>query len=337
MNLKDLIELARAISENRGSMTANFSNETLTLNAMNQTLREELNALTEGNHGFERNRYDIFEIIQESVDVQLPVELERHLNAFVKVHSYGIADSPEITIKRPNKFMRERQFITLGTPAGHYEVFRLAKEGKVRFNSTAATGAVQIAYEDFLTGRVDWNQLISILTLGIEDRIYDEIVASFDKIKSALPTPNKATSAAFDDETLNRLIGIVEAYGAKATIVCTARFARTITEGAEWASEKEKLNRREVGYLTDYKGARVVVLPNSYRDETNAEVVLDDSTAYIVPTGNDPLFHVVLQGGLQMKDAVNADWSKELHAYQRFGVGSVVNTAITAYTIEGIK
>lgn len=342
MNMSEIKQLALAITKNKTNKgVVNFSiggeETTLSLSAMNETLRESLQELSSGRNAFARNKYDIFEIIQESVDAKLPVELGRWMNGFAKVTAYGINDKPEITIRKPGKNLRGRSFVTLGTPAGHYEVFRLAGDNRITVNMTAATGAIQIAYEDFLTGRVDWNELVETLMMGVEDRIYDQVVAAFGKLESSLPTVNKGTSSAFDPEMLNDLIGITEAYGASATILCTARFARAITEGAEWASEAEKVARREVGYLTNYKGAKVVVLPNSFVDETNGVKVLDDSKAYIIPAGQEPIVHVALQGGLQMKDENNADWSIELHAYQKFGVAAVANSAITIYEISGLK
>lgn len=342
MKLSEIRELALAIvKNNNASGVINFSagETTLSLDAasMNAVLRDEIKELAKSSNDFEKNKFAIFSLIQESVDVRLPRELGRWMNGFARVHTYGINDKPEVTLRRPNKNLRGRSFVTLGTPAGHYEVFRLAKEGKISFNFTAATGAIQIAYEDFLTGRVDWNELVDILMMGIEDRIYDQLGAAFAKINAELPAANKASSAGFEPEKMSDLIGLVEAYGAKATIICTSRFARLITDGADWASEGEKVARRERGYMGHYKNANIAVLDNTFTDETNSVKALDDSIAYIVPAGNEPLFHVALQGGLQVRSVENEDWSKELHAYQKFAVGALSHSGIATYEITGLK
>lgn len=342
MNISEIKDLALTIAKNRsvkGPIDFSAGEVTLSLDsaAMNTVLRDELKELTKTPNDFEKNKHVVFSIIQESVDVRLPRELSRWMNGFAKVTSYGINDKPEVTLRKPNKNLRGRSFVTLGTPAGVYEVFRLAQDGKVVFNMTAATGAIQIAYEDFLTGRIDWNELVDILMLGVEDRIYEQIGAAFVKMNSELPAANKASTSAFEADKMSDLIGLVEAYGAKATIVCTPRFARLITDGADWASEIEKVARRDRGYMGHYKNANIVVIENTFIDETNAVKALDDSIAYIIPAGGEPLFHVALQGGLQVRSVDNSDWSKELHAYQKFGVGAVSHSGIASYEITSLK
>ena len=39
------------------------------------------------------------------------------------------------------------------------------------------------------------------------------------------------------------------------------------------------------GYLANYKGHRVIVLPQSFEDETNSVKVIDPQYAWIIPTG----------------------------------------------------
>lgn len=340
MKLEDIRKLALALSKsNKGTNVSNYSLDgtVLTTEAMNETLKHELFELCKDEYAYELNKIFLFKLIGESIDAKLPPELEKFFMGVSKVVQYGEQDKPEVTVRRPNKNLRARAFVTKVSPAGVYEVFRLTKEGKFTIEMSAIGGAAQIAFEDFLTGRIDWNEMLEVIALGMEDRIYDEILANLAKVEASLPTANKAESATFDPKALNKVLDIVSIYGAP-TIFCTETFAREITEGADWASEQEKVARRNVGYLANYKGAKIVIMPQSYTDETHAVKVVDSSKAYIMPAGREPIFHVALQGNTHVREIPSqSDWSKEIQTYKKFGVASFVYNDIGTYTITSLR
>ncbi len=334
MNIEQLKKLSKAAL----SPAVNFSMEdgtVLTKVDMSETLRDELNAMSATPAQYERNKHDIFEIISEAIDMKSPAEVAKFFDGFVETRQYGIHDKPEIEIRRENKQLRARAFMTQVSSAGVYEVFKLAKSGKVSINMLAVGGACQIAYEDFLTGRVDWSQLVEIVSMGMADRVYDEILKTIAKVEQSLPAANKAVSAEFEPAALEKLLGVVGNYGSP-VIFCTETFARAITEGSDWASEAEKIARRNVGYLANYKGAKIVVLPQGYTDETHTQLQVDDSKAYIMPAGRGSIFTVGFQGPTQVRETENEDWSKELHTYKRFGVTAFIFHDIATYTISSL-
>lgn len=339
MNLKELKKLTKAITSYGKKNSTNFSLQGVVLSyeAMNETLKEEINSMCQGGYiDYERNKLDLFELIQESVDAILPPELEKFFEGFCDVKQYGNNDKPEITLKKTNKNLRARSFVTKVSPAGVYEVFRLSKQGKFTIEMQAVGGAAQISLEDFLNGRIDWNEMLEVITLGMQDRLYEEIMATLAKIERSLPTANKGSSANFDPKPFEKVLGTVSIYGSP-IIYCTEVFAREITEGTDWASEDEKKARRNVGYLANYKNAKIVILPQSFKDETNTEKVIDDSKAYIFPAGRQGLIQIALQGDTQVKDIDNEDWSKEIQTYKKFGLAAIVFNDIATYEITSLK
>ena len=52
-----------------------------------------------------------------------------------------------------------------------------------------------------------------------------------------------------------------------------------------WVSEEMRNQKWNNGYLANYKGHQVVVLPQSYEDETNTTKIIDPSYAWIIPVG----------------------------------------------------
>ena len=90
--------------------------------------------------------------------------------------------------------------------------------------------------------------------------------------------------------------------------------------------------------MNRYKGAKIVILPQSFTDETNKTKVVDSSKAYIFPAGREAIFNIALQGATQVKEIEsNSDWSKELHTYKKFGVAAFVYNDIATYTITNLK
>lgn len=341
MDFKQLKELGKAIVSNKTyTLTFSQNDQTITKEldkkAMNEVLKEELfNKMNESYNSFQRYKLDLFDLIQESVDVKMPKEIEKWFEDFAEVRTYGRQDKPQITVTRAKKYLRERATVTQVSRAGVYEVFKLPKEGKVDVHMKQIGGAAQIAFEDLFSGRVDWNLLIDIIIMGMEDRIYDEILAAFATIESNLPANNKAESSNFEAKSLEKVMSAVQPYGTP-VIFCTETFAREITEGADWASEEEKKARRNVGYLANYKNAKIIILPQTWEDETNTKKKVDDSKAYILADVGDRPIKMCMQGETVSKEVENMDWSTEIHAYKSFAAIILASNDIGTYTITSL-
>ena len=86
------------------------------------------------------------------------------------------------------------------------------------------------------------------------------------------------------------------------------------------------------GYLANYKGHRVIVLPQSYEDETNTVKVIDPAYAWIIPTGgNDKPVKVAFEGQTLVDERKNDDWSRDVQVYKKMGVGAIITNNICVY------
>lgn len=342
MNFEELMKLGKALVSNKTyslqfSKDGEMVTEVLNKETMGQLFNEEIVKLcNDGPTSFERHKYDLYDLIAEAINVNAPKEITRWLEGFAEVVTYGYNDRPQLTVNRARKYLRERATVTQVSRAGVYEVFKLPKEGNVDVVMKTVGGAAQISWSDLLTGRVDWNLLTDILTMGIQDRIYDEVLAGFNAIETKLPASNKAETANFEAKALEKVMASVQPYGSP-VIFCTEVFAREITEGADWASEKEKEARRNVGYLANYKNAKIVILPQTWEDETHTKKKVDDSKAYVLADTGDKPIKICLQGGAQVKERENSDWSKEVHTYQSLAAIILGSNSIGTYTITSLK
>jgi hypothetical protein len=175
------------------------------------------------------------------------------------------------------------------------------------------------------------NDFYSIVLEGMDEAIYRDIAAALEATVKDIKPVNKTSQTSFNDAEMVRLLQTADAYG-KSTIYCTFEFAATMIPDAAWASDQMKQERWNNGYFSTYKGHNVIILPQSFEDETNAKKVIDPSKAYIIPTGAEKPIKVAFEGAQQVKDFENRDWSTEIQTYQKVGVASyLVNPGICVY------
>ena len=130
---------------------------------------------------------------------------------------------------------------------------------------------------------------------------------------------------------MDRLIQIADSYG-QSTIYCTFEFAATMVPEQAWVSDAMRDQKWSNGYLANYKGHRVIVLPQSYEDETNTTKVIDPAYAWIIPTGsNEKPVKVAFEGSTIVDEFKNYDRSREVQVYKKVGVAAVITNNICVY------
>lgn len=331
----ELIKLAKAVAnaDPSSKVAYSFGDTNLSYSALNETLRNELNELA-GNYALYReNKNTIFELIEQTISDVLPKKVLEQYGMFAEVKTFAQGDKP-IFVQKITSAARRRakRFVTRVGLAGVYEVFKL--DGKVlEVQTEAYGGAAQIGFEEFLDGRVDFADLLEIVMEGLDEAVYREIARALTATISSLQDGNKTTQNAFIESEMDRLVGIADAYGnGKSTIYCTYEFAATMVPEEGWRSNGMKDERWNNGYLANYKGHNVIVLTQSYEDETNTTKVIDPSYAWIIPTGaNEKPVKIAFEGPTAVKEVDNHDWSKEIRVYKKFGVATLVTNDICVY------
>jgi hypothetical protein len=104
-----------------------------------------------------------------------------------------------------------------------------------------------------------------------------------------------------------------------------------------WVSDAMKDHLWNNGYFASYKGHKVVVLPQSYEDETNMVKVIDPSYAWIIPVGADKPVKVAFEGQAIVNEYVNRDLSREIQIYKKVGVGALITNNICVYRNLSLK
>lgn len=328
----DLIQLAKITANaNPSSQVAySFGEDKFSYRDLNETLRKELQEIAGTYSLYRENKNLIFSLIEETIDDVLPRKVMEQYGQFAEIKTFAQGDKPVFT-QRITEAARRRakQFITKVGLAGVYEVFKL--DGKTfEVPTSAFGGAAQIGFEEFLDGRVDFADVLDIVMEGLDRCVYIEIERALKGAITNLPVANQSTQTDFVEAEMDKLIAVADSYG-QSTIYCTFEFAATMVPEAGWRSNEMKNQRWNNGYLANYKGHQVIVLPQSFEDETNSVKVIDPAYAWIIPTGSDKPVRVAFEGSTIVNEYVNRDLSREVQVYKKMGVAAIITNNICVY------
>ena len=328
----ELVKLAKIVANANPSSQVAYSwgEDKFSYADLNETLRSELKEIAGTYQLYRENKNLVFSLIEETIDDVLPRKVMEQYGQFAEVKTFAQGDKPVFTQRITEAAKRRaKQFITKVGLAGVYEVFKL--DGKTfEVPTSAFGGAAQIGFEEFLDGRVDFADVLDIVMEGLDRCVYIEIERALKGAIVNLPTANQTTQTNFNEVEMDKLIAIADSYG-HSTIYCTYEFAATMVPDAGWRSDDMKNQRWNNGYLANYKGHSVIVLPQSFEDETNSVKVIDPSYAWVIPTGASKPVRIALEGGTIVNEYVNRDLSREVQVYKKLGVAAIITNNICVY------
>lgn len=338
LSKKDLIALGKKVASANPSVATAFAynGENFSYEQLNDTFRDELLEISSTYALFRENKNTIFSLMEEIIDDVLPKKVLEAYGQFAEIKTFKQGDKP-VFVQRITSAAKRRgkQFVTKVGLAGIYEVFKL--DGKtLEVPTEAFGGAAQIGFEEFLDGRVNMADVLDIIMEGLDESVYREIAKSLIGAAENLQESNHVVHAGFDEAEMDKLLAVADSYG-QSTIYCTFEFAATMVPAEGWRSDAMKDQRWNNGYLANYKGHNVIVLPQSYEDETNATKVIDPAYAYIIPTGAQKPVKVAFEGQTIVRDIDNADMSKEVQVYKKFGVATMITNNICIYKNTSLK
>lgn len=323
MEIEKLVELGIAAAT--GKIPAEYS-----ATDVNETLREELKAFN--NYSYYRaNKNVLFQLIEEIANVVVPKKVIAEFGSFAEVQSVNPGE--KIVFKQRTGVSRGKRFVTVAGEYGTYRTFNVDSRD-ITMSPRVYAGAAILELGDFLCGRVDMAELMDIILEGLSDSIYKEVQGALKAAINASdrPAANKAVVAGFDAAEFDKIINTVSAYGDSVTIYCTRAFASTLYNIPGWVGDanpvtslKDYDDVREMGYVGRYKGHNVVLLSQSFVDETNTVKEVDEQYAYIMPAGKEKPVKIGIEGGTLIDEFRLQDGSVEVQAQHMFDVAVVAN------------
>lgn len=310
-----------------------------------ETLRAELKALAPNKYEYEKNKLEIFQIIQESFDEVLPDYVGNFIGQFADIKSVPNGQRASFIVKRGRR--RAKTFVTEVGLAGVYEAFRLDVD-TFEVSAKAYGGAAYIDFERTLDGSEDLVEPLQLLLDGLQEAIYRELLKALIAAtqNSDMPAANIASTTNFDPAQMQRLCTIAKNYGGgNAVIFATPEFVQemgpdaigmpiygpyalpaTPVAGNQPGYATPVYNPNDIasiaatGYITMFRGTPIVQLPQAFVDENNDTYQVPPQYAFIFPAGNQKIIKVVFEGDTDVRDWQHRDRQMEIEIYKKFGV-----------------
>lgn len=334
-NIKDIIDLAVA------TVTKENIPSEFTAADLEDSLREQLSAFQDYKY-LRKHAADLYEIIEEVANVVIPRKVLEQFGGFADIRRKGYGEKISFTV-RTGKY-RGKKFVTKAGDQGIYKTFTLDNRELV-MQPRVYAGATRLEIEDFLLGRISMAELLDVLTEALGEKLYVEIekalVASFNAPER--PAANKYSGNGLIIEEFDKLINTVRAYGDSVNIYCTFAFASKLYNAPGWASAvSPKISTRDLedirnqGYVGMYKGCNVIILNQSFTDDTNTETLIDDSYAYIMPVGAEKPVKIAFEGPTFVRNFTDAVLSEEISLEQMFDVAVLSHNYWAIYRDESL-
>ena len=316
MTINELRELA--LHAVKGTAPATFSVEDV-----NAAFADGLKEFAGSYNQFMKNRYDLYDIIIESIDEILPRDVMASIGAFAEVQT--VAQGQKAMFKRKLGRARAKKFLTQVGLSGVYETFRLDSD-TFELGAHAVGGGATVDFERMLDGAESLAEVVGIVTEGLTNAVFVEVERALVAAYDNMPATNKYKGSWSADEMV-KLMTIVRAYGNPVIFACPEFIAKmgadaivpvsAVGQGVYSPKDIEAIH--DTGFIKVFRGATVVEIPQSFVDETNTETYVDPSRAYVFPAGAEKVVKVVLEGSTQIRDHENKDNSMEVYAWKKMG------------------
>ena len=303
-------------------------------------LREEIHSLASDYRSFQRNKLDLFEIMEEAYDEILPKYVEDFMGTFAEIKTVSDGQRAVFKVKRGRQ--RAKQFVTQVGLSGAYESFRLDSDN-FELGGQAIGGAAYIDYERYICGDEDIAESTEVLLEGIEENLMGQLQKALIASASVedRPAKNVVATAGFDADEMAKLCAVARSYGGGATIFAPPEFIAemgpdaiglpiaTGTPGYGYAtpvySPRDIDSIANTGYIQSFRGNPIVQIPQSFTDETNEVTQINPGFAYIFPTGGEKIVKVVFEGPTRLDEFKGRDRSFEIEAYKKIGVAIITH------------
>ena len=316
--------------------------ETFSVNDVNAAFVDGLKELAGTYNQFMKNRYDIYDIIIESIDEVIPADVMSAIGAFAEVQQ--VAQGEKAMFRRKKGAQRAKKFLTQVGLSGVYETFRLDAD-TFEISAHAVGGGATIDFERMLDGAESLAEVVGIVTEGLTNAVFVEVQKALIAALQVMPATNKIAGS-WSADNMVKLLNVVRAYG-NPVIFAPPEFVAamgpdaivpTIASAAQGVySPKDIEAIHDYGFVQVFRGAPIVKMPQSFVDETNTETYVDPRLAYIFPAGQEKVVKVVLEGQTQIRDHENKDNSMEVFAWKKMGCAILTHHNWAMYQNTGIE
>lgn len=292
----------------------------LTKEYAEELLRARFKELAPDRKALRRNKVEVFELIEETIDEVFPIRANAIFDRFVEFKTFNNGDKP--LFKMPKGKGQVRRFIkrvALGVP---FKRVRLDRTSQL-MEFFAIGGACYIEWEHYLQGLYEFTDLCNVLIDELINAVYDEITGALNTAidGTTFKKTHTETTDAFSVEGMLTLVSYAKSFGTGGAMIVGAPTMVARIKDADFLSDEDKTDMRERGYVGKFRGADVVVIEQTYDKDGTA--LFPEDALFVFPNGSRPedrFIKVGYEGGTEVKDKENDDRSLTYEVYAKLGV-----------------
>lgn len=286
--------------------------------------------------GWRRHKIECFEVMENVLDVNLPLAWvdSPFYKQFVETKTSADGDTNEFVVEDSSVLFTSKL-------AGNYwSIDRQKVQGNRSFSVQVDTIGIRVydELERFLKGNITLAKMVENLQKAFQNEIDSRIYTSFNGIGTYLPAKFQETGS-YDKDTMADLIQRVQVASQRNVILAGTRAALAhIVDGisANIMSEKQKEEIATTGMLLDYTGLGVhaMQIPQSFA-RFSYDFKVDNNSIFVLPDGVQPV-KLFFEGDTRTKentDKDNDDMTIDATVMMKTGVGIICPTLVGKYTI----
>lgn len=226
---------------------------------------------------FKKNEHDFYALIEELITINLSNLTVEQFDEWVEVKDFELGDKIEFRVENTNLFQ-------VGNIATGTNTIRRQRMLDSKLPTTAYKMSIAIyeEFDKFLAGRIDWTRLVDKVGKSFNREVALQISRAVQNAYSSIHA-NLKYEGTYSDAQLSKLISKVKGIcGTEVAIYGVSDAIENIV-GAECLADLA--DRRAYGYVKEFKGTKVIELPQTY-DAINDKWGVRNDILYVVPAGN---------------------------------------------------
>lgn len=281
-----------------------------------------------------RNKVEIFEILEAILPVLVDEGLKGDEFFMNLVDERNVAAGDAIDFVADDNTM-----FVVSEIADGVAVPRRQRIGEKRTISIATTPHAVRIYDDlsrFLSGRIDWNEMINRVAKSFKDQYLNDIYTAFSGITTATTGLNNTyvSAGSYSEATLLTLVEHVEAAtGMNASILGTKTALRKCTTAT--IADQAKDDYYGIGYYGKLAGVPMIGVKNRHKIGTDT-FVFPDNKIYVVASNDRPVKAVRSGDAIvfEKDGSTNADMTMEYFYREDYGIGVLASAKMGIYTLS---
>lgn len=287
---------------------------------------------------YESHKHEIFQIIRETIQQTIADgqgAMSSFYDRFVEEHNVAWGDSKEFVIEND-------AYLTVGKVSGNnwdLDRQRMDKGATINVATSAYYVKVFEYFKRFMTGRMDFADLVSKVDVSIK-KFKDELVAkTFQSAVTGLPAGFSYAGSYVESKVQEVLTKTSASNDGSEVILVGTKGALNKLQGITVTnlSDSQKAEYNANGFLREWKGYVCAELPTLFKANSITEFVFDDATIYVLPSEAKPV-KLVNEGEVLVQETDeknNVDMTREFAVIFRVGSVAIFNRLIGCIKITG--